>query len=174
MNIQDLGSLGELIAAIATVATLFYLALQIRRSAKATQAATMDSILSDWRTYEREVFILNPQNVELWRRALSNFESLDANEHQVMNFILAQKVHSISNVQQQYANGNISKARLEPWMNYLSSVLRTTGGKYWWNEAAFAFDPIFVAEIDKHIERTKDQPTLIERVPTLAYDEAKV
>ena len=71
MNIQELGSLGELIAAIATAATLFYLALQIRRSTKATQAATMDTILADWRAYEREVFILNPQNVELWRRALS-------------------------------------------------------------------------------------------------------
>ncbi len=32
MTIQDLGSLGELIAAVATVATLVYLALQIRQN----------------------------------------------------------------------------------------------------------------------------------------------
>lgn len=44
MTIQELGSLGEFVAAVATVATLAYLALQIRQStqtarAEATQAA---------------------------------------------------------------------------------------------------------------------------------------
>jgi hypothetical protein len=32
MNIQDLGALGELLAAIATIATLIYLAIQIRQN----------------------------------------------------------------------------------------------------------------------------------------------
>ena len=35
MTIQDLGSIGELVAAIATVATLIYLALQIRANTRA-------------------------------------------------------------------------------------------------------------------------------------------
>ena len=34
MSVQDLGSIGELVAAIATIATLFYLALQIRHNSK--------------------------------------------------------------------------------------------------------------------------------------------
>ena len=47
MTIQELGSLGELIAAIATVITLAYLALQIRQSAKVTgQSAVHSSIES--------------------------------------------------------------------------------------------------------------------------------
>ena len=40
MNIQDLGSIGELIAAIATVATLAYLAYQIRQNTKTVTAST--------------------------------------------------------------------------------------------------------------------------------------
>lgn len=34
MSIQDLGSLGELVAAIATIATLIYLATQIRQNTR--------------------------------------------------------------------------------------------------------------------------------------------
>ena len=40
MTIQDFGSIGELVAAIATVATLFYLAMQIRQGTRATRAAS--------------------------------------------------------------------------------------------------------------------------------------
>ena len=38
MNIQDIGSLGEFIAAVATVATLVYLATQIRQNTKVAKA----------------------------------------------------------------------------------------------------------------------------------------
>ena len=34
MTIQDLGSIGELIAAVATLATLVYLAVQIRQNSR--------------------------------------------------------------------------------------------------------------------------------------------
>jgi hypothetical protein len=37
MTIQDLGSIGELVAAIATVATLVYLALQIRQNTESVK-----------------------------------------------------------------------------------------------------------------------------------------
>jgi hypothetical protein len=40
MNVQELGSLGELIAAIATVCTLFYLGYQIRQSSKVSKGSS--------------------------------------------------------------------------------------------------------------------------------------
>ena len=45
MTIQDLGSIGELIAAIATVVTLAYLALQIRQNTISTRAATLQTVI---------------------------------------------------------------------------------------------------------------------------------
>ena len=47
MTIQDLGSLGELVAAIATVATLIYLSIQIRQNTKSDEFAVMDKITAD-------------------------------------------------------------------------------------------------------------------------------
>ncbi len=47
VTIQDLGSLGELVAAIATVATLIYLAIQIRASNRLARAGASRTPNSD-------------------------------------------------------------------------------------------------------------------------------
>jgi hypothetical protein len=44
VTIQELGSLGEFVAAIATIATLVYLAVQIRQNTAATRAASHHEI----------------------------------------------------------------------------------------------------------------------------------
>ena len=87
-TLSDLGNIGELIGAIAVLITLIYLAIQVRNSTNSNRAATLDAILSDWRTSQRETFVLNPANVELWRKGLSNFDSLNANDKTILNFIL--------------------------------------------------------------------------------------
>ena len=50
MTIQELGSLGEFIAAVATVATLFYLAVQIRASNRLARAEASRAPNSDLNT----------------------------------------------------------------------------------------------------------------------------
>ena len=45
MTIEALGSIGELVAAIATIATLFYLAMQIRHSSEATRGASQQALI---------------------------------------------------------------------------------------------------------------------------------
>ncbi len=167
---QDFGSISELIAAVATIVTLFYLALQIRQSTLTSRAAALDAILSEWRTFEREVFIHNQENVDLWRKGLSDFNALDANGKTVFHFILAQKIHCISNMQQQFKNGNISKKNLDPWMDYIASVLRAPGGAAWWKEVSGAFDPEFVGNIDQRIQLTRHLPNFIERADFLPYE----
>ena len=76
MNINEPGSLGELIAAVATVFTLLYLARQIRGSAQATKAETslsineaLTSILSAVRS--------DAEFAEIWFRGLRDLDSLN-------------------------------------------------------------------------------------------------
>jgi hypothetical protein len=46
LTLQDLGSLGELIGGIAVVASLIYLALQIRQNTRSTHASMAQSVYS--------------------------------------------------------------------------------------------------------------------------------
>ena len=47
MTIQDLGSLGELIAAVATVSTLVYLAIQLKQNTRALRSQTFQQSSMD-------------------------------------------------------------------------------------------------------------------------------
>ena len=53
MTIQDLGSVGELVGAIATVATLVYLAIQIRANTHAVRSAAAQSVHEAFATWYR-------------------------------------------------------------------------------------------------------------------------
>lgn len=44
MNLQDLGAIGELISGVVVVATLIYLAIQLRQNTETTQAQTTASV----------------------------------------------------------------------------------------------------------------------------------
>jgi hypothetical protein len=57
MSIQELGSLGELIAAIATVATLIYLAIQINQNTRAVKASVLEATGS--RSMDLAKFVAN-------------------------------------------------------------------------------------------------------------------
>ncbi len=63
VTIQDLGSLGELIAAIATVATLIYLAFQIRANTRSVRASSFQELDRGI----REVHVAMAGNSELSR-----------------------------------------------------------------------------------------------------------
>jgi hypothetical protein len=55
MSIQDLGSLGELIAAIATVGTLIYLALQIRQNTAVVRTSNYAELTSKTGEFAKQV-----------------------------------------------------------------------------------------------------------------------
>ena len=53
MTLQDLGSIGELVGAAATVATLIYLAVQIRANTGAMRSAAAQSVHEAFGTWYR-------------------------------------------------------------------------------------------------------------------------
>lgn len=53
MTLQDLGSIGELLAAAATVVTLVYLAIQIRSNTRAVKSAAAQSVHEAFATWYR-------------------------------------------------------------------------------------------------------------------------
>lgn len=68
MTIQDLGSIGELVAAVATLATLIYLSLQIRQNSKSNEYTATDRITAD--VSEFSVLLIENENI---KRAFTNY-----------------------------------------------------------------------------------------------------
>jgi hypothetical protein len=79
MSIQDLGALGELLAAIATLLTLIYLALQIRQNSRNLQESTSASMNQGWASINARISS-DPQFASIFIRGRASLDDLDAVE----------------------------------------------------------------------------------------------
>ena len=97
MTIQDLGSVGELIAAVATVATLVYLAMQIRQNTQALHRAAVHSTVESGHSVRSE-FIQNPEVATLYLKGLSDPRSLSQEEALRFGMLMLRDVEQPSRV----------------------------------------------------------------------------
>ncbi len=86
MSIQDWGAIGEIVGALAVVASLIYLAVQIRQNTRQNSlslestklAAFEQSVESGNRA--RELLITNPEVTELFLKGIADYRSLRSAE----------------------------------------------------------------------------------------------
>ena len=76
MSIQDLGSLGELVAAVATLVTLLYLAMQIRHNTRSLDQSLENAVADGARRW-REHVIHHPEVAQLYLKGMFEPDSLD-------------------------------------------------------------------------------------------------
>ena len=133
MTIQDLGSVGELIAAVATIATLAYLALQIRASVRATRAEarrTMDAVGLDAVSRIAE----SPELAALYTRGLGDPETLSPEDW--FRFTLSLSVffsmHETAWIETQ--EDTLAPGELEKQFDRLKAFALSPGGRIWWQQ----------------------------------------
>ena len=76
MNFQDLGAIGELLAAIATFATLVYLAAQIRQNNRNLQESTSASVNQGWASVNTRLSS-DAEFAEIFIRGRDDLQALD-------------------------------------------------------------------------------------------------
>ncbi len=94
MSIQEWAALAEIIGAVAVVASLIYLAVQVRQnthelsmSLRSTELAAFErNVESGIRI--REIFILNPEILELYARGGKSYADLDEDEKLRFDMVL--------------------------------------------------------------------------------------
>ena len=75
MNWEAIGAVGEILGAIAVIATLIYVATQVKDSARAARSAAVTDATSAMQAFYQELGS-NPQACELFLEGLMNPESL--------------------------------------------------------------------------------------------------
>jgi hypothetical protein len=100
MTIQDLGSIGEMIAAVATIITLLYLAIQLRASNRLARASTSRAPNSDLNAIN-SAFGVDPVFRPVWRKIMEGAVRVEIapDERTLLDFYLI----SITNVYEQLA-----------------------------------------------------------------------
>lgn len=114
MTIQDLGSLGEFIAAIATVSTLVYLSVQIRASNRLSRAEASRSRISDMNRLNAS-FASDPAFRAAFRRVLagSTRDQLDPDERILLDLYLLSGMNLLEQVAAEVREGVLSPGEME-------------------------------------------------------------
>ena len=133
MSFQDLGSIADLIAAIATIITLAYLALQIRENTKAVRSESSRSIRSDGGETFR-LIAADPGMASLFNKGLSAPESLDPVELTRFNFLISEFYSLIESAHREWKLGVGQESDVQKLITQCSNVLCSPGGRYWWKQ----------------------------------------
>ena len=147
MSVQDLGSVGELIAAIATVLTLVYLASQIRANTRSLRLAAQESTTAASSRF-RDALIRDPEVAALWNRALADYDGLSSDERLRALSMFQEVFYSSQLVFHRYREGVFPE---QTWrqvhLQGVKSMLKNPGAQQWWNRSERFLDPEFVAEV---------------------------
>ena len=132
MTIQELGSIGEFVAAVATVITLGYIALQIRQN---THAARINAELdiakqqADW--FSR--MIAQPDLLRLWDSAAEDSASLSPDDKRRFLWVIAELFIMYEGHYHTYQKGYVSEDAWHTRMAVLRALLTNPVVKEWWD-----------------------------------------
>ena len=144
---QVLGNLGEFLGAIAVVATLGYLAVQIRGNTRATQADSRYAVGQT--TLDLCLALSNDREfASIWRRGLDDRDSLDADEHFRWGYHAYAVWDSYEINFIQWQRGVLTDGDWAKWQTVIRNYLSKPGMQQYWQESKRAFHPEFQQLVD--------------------------
>ncbi len=148
MTVQDLGSIGEFVAAIATVATLIYLALQIRANTIAIKAEGRRATNASG-TPIRVALAQDRDLARLLNAGLSDFEQLDAEDKTRFAFLLGDFLANSAAAYEEVELGIATEAEFSANRDQVLPFLATPGGRAFWER----FGPRYSDTFRKYVAR---------------------
>jgi len=148
MSLQDLGALGEFIAAIATLVTLAYLAVQIRQNTKSIRASTFHDAVSDF-AHGIEELNQDQELTRIFYAGLRDFEGLSQLERQRFATYFTAVLRRYESILYQTRHGTLEPEALSGMRAHLGFALSQPGCREWWNRARHLFND----ELQEHVEQ---------------------
>ncbi|MEH6605634.1 MAG: hypothetical protein V7711_08635 [Pseudomonadales bacterium] len=142
-----LGNIGEFVGAIAVLATLIYLAIQVRQNTNTIAGATEMDIAREMAAFHARI-TADPELIELYEKAASN-QPMSELEILRYRWLFAEVFWLWEGVYRQHLRGLISD---ENWENIVATILGILRGdvmKAWWESRASALSNEFYSYIDQ-------------------------
>jgi hypothetical protein len=152
VTLQDIGSIGELVGAIATVGTLLYLAVQIRANTRTIRAdARRSDIIAESAGYAS--IVENAEVAERFQRGLADLQSLDSRDRIRFSFLLAPFIGRAQLEFLEHEEGMRDSVHFDRNLVSRLRFLRTPGGRDFWMEQEKSYHPSFEACVDDWLSR---------------------
>lgn len=156
MSWEAIAAIGELLGAIAVLATLVYLAAQIRQSSQAIDANTRIARLSARHASQEALsrfrnLISNPELAELYLKGCADYRGLAPADRLRFASVLQELLLAYDLIYQQFNEGTYEAEMWDRLMPVMLTTLRQPGVRDWWGRNKSLFRPAFVAAVEQGI-----------------------
>jgi hypothetical protein len=166
VTLQDLGNLGEFVGALGVIASLLYLALQIRQGSRQIRENTNSVLGSVENENARgsseflQSLAERPQLARVWRMGLSEPAKLTQDEGAQFALLMGAAFYRLEGPFRQYKRGLLSEDSWEPWERLIRRYLHSPAVLGWWSRRDVPFAPSFIEYVDSRIPASSDSRAL--------------
>ncbi len=148
MNWEAIGAIAELLGAIGVIATLLYLASQIRHNTAALHRNEVNTAMEQWSSF-RKLMLSDESFNRVFLKGLQEFEALDELEHQTFNTLMTELFHLLRHTFDRSNKGLIDATEWELGTKpQLLELLGNAGAKSWWQQNKEMFPADFTSEVE--------------------------
>ena len=148
MNWDALGAIGEVVGAIAVVATLAYLAVQIRQNNKLSQTTAVQTV-SQQNLDFLGMLATNPDLGEVWFKGAENYDKLDARAKQGFYFVAQMLLRLFEDQHHLRTQGALPDEMWEASKVTLVRMLSRPGPRQHWEDNKFIYSASFRQHVDE-------------------------
>lgn len=141
MNWEAIGAVGEVVGAVGVIATLGYLAVQIRHNTHSVRSSTFHETVRDLADAIDQLG-RDAELTRIWYAGLQDFESLSKEERQRFATYTTSVLRRYENLLYQTEHGNLDPDAWSGTREHLRYVFSQPGGTVvWWKRARNLFNP---------------------------------
>jgi hypothetical protein len=155
MSFEQISYFAQIVASVGVVASLIFVALQIKQNTAALQRNEHNSTMEQW-TVIRMAIAKHRDIAELMTGGLQGESPLDAADQLRLEQMLQENAWAAFHIWDRTQRGIFPKGTFEATGGAaLRGLLRTTCGGTWWSSAKnIGFPPGFVSDVDAVLAKT--------------------
>ena len=151
MTWEAAGAIGEVVGGAAVVATLVYLAAQIRQNTRSVRSAIFHNVTKSFNEQVTELF-RDPELARIYDTGLIDYDSLSQADRLRFQMFVQVQFRNYENLYFQHRQRLLDPEIWEARHDLMVEFLRQPGVQRWWKRRGMAFGKSFHDLVEGHLE----------------------
>jgi len=157
MTWETAGAISELVAAIAVIVSLWYLAVQLKQSTELAKAGLEVQLGMVWADMH-DIVIQTPNLAKAYDLAENNWSEMSDEDVRAYLWFVAKSFHILQGMFRQHRRGMLAVEVWEPYDRYIVGVLRIEAVMGWWQSDGSLMSTEFQSYVEKLLQASDDAP----------------
>jgi hypothetical protein len=151
MTWETISVIAEIVAAIAVLVSLWYLAIQLRQNTELARAELEVRLGVIWAELH-DSMIENPGLAKAYDLAEKNWNEISEEDARAYLWFVAKSFHVLEGMYRQYRRGLLAKEVWEPYEHYIFGVLQIEAVGGWWQSDGSLTSKQFKDHVDNLLQ----------------------